>query len=127
MKKLFSVVVIALGSFLSSCENFSNGQRTGFITQFSKTGAVWKSWEGHLNMTQTGMNTSQSWDFSLDNDSEPTEVIATLDSALRYGWKVELTYHQVKGKNLFHNRGHTGFFVTDVKVLDGPTVQPSNN
>lgn len=105
--------------FLTSCtENYSNGKRVGTITQFSKTGNFWKSYEGHLNVTQTGMNTANGFDFSLDNDNEPKAIADILDSAQNYGWKVELTYHQVFGKNWFGNRGHTDYFITDVLVLD---------
>ncbi len=64
---------------LSSCssENYSNGERIGVITQFSRTGIFWKSWEGHLNATQTGMNSSVPFDFSIDNDSEPPALLFT--------------------------------------------------
>lgn len=111
-------MAIATISLTSCTENFSNGKRVGTITQFSKTGNFFKSYEGHLNVTQTGMNTASGFDFSLDNDNEPKGVADLLDSAQNYGWKVELTYHQVSGKNWFGNRGHTDYFITDVKVLD---------
>ena len=111
-------MAIATISLTSCTENFSNGKRVGTITQFSKTGNFFKSYEGHLNVTQTGMNTASGFDFSLDNDNEPKGVAELLDSAQNYGWKVELTYHQVSGKNWFGNRGHTDYFITDVKVLD---------
>ena len=102
---------------LSSCtENYSNGERIGVITQFSHTGVFWKSWEGHLNVTQTGMNSSVPFDFSIDN--EPAGVIGMIDSAAQYGWKVKLKYHQTFGKNWFHNRGEENHFVTAVEVLD---------
>lgn len=122
MKKcLLSLILITL---LSSCtENYSNGERIGMITQFSKTGYYWKSYEGHLNMTQTGMNSSQAFDFSIDNDNEPVGLISTLDSAARYGWKVELNYHATKGKNWLGNRGLTNYFVTSCRVLDKTPVQ----
>lgn len=105
--------------FLTSCsENYSNGKRVGTITEFSETGNIWKSHEGHLNVTQTGMNTASSFDFSIDNDNVPKGIVETLDSAQNYGWKVELTYHETFGKNWFGNRGETNHFVTEVKVLD---------
>jgi hypothetical protein len=119
MKKIiYLLMAIATISLTSCTENFSNGKRVGTITQFSKTGNFFKSYEGHLNVTQTGMNTASGFDFSLDNDNEPKGVAELLDSAQNYGWKVELTYHQVSGKNWFGNRGHTDYFITDVKVLD---------
>lgn len=118
MKKILFLVLLSL-MFLTSCsENYSNGKRVGTITQFSETGNIWKSHEGHLNVTQTGMNTASSFDFSIDNDNVPKGIVETLDSAQNYGWKVELTYHETFGKNWFGNRGETNHFVTEVKVLD---------
>lgn len=44
---------------LTSCkEQFSNGERVGTVTKFSKAGVFWDSWDGLLNITQTGMNSS---------------------------------------------------------------------
>lgn len=123
MKKLLYLIVIVL--MMSSCsENYSNGERVGYVTQFSKTGQIWKSWEGHLNVTQTGMNSSAGWDFSVDNDHDDyySDVIKTLDSAVIMGWKVRLTYHETKGYNWFDNRGHTNYFVKQVQVLDSSKI-----
>ena len=93
MKKRIGVSVLIYASLtlLSSCsENYSNGERIGVITQFSETGLIWKSWEGHLNVTQTGMNSSVPFDFSIDNDKPDQQIINRLDSAAQYGWKVKL-------------------------------------
>jgi len=118
MKKILFLVSLSI-VFLTSCsENYSNGKRVGTITQFSETGNIWKSHEGHLNVTQTGMNTASSFNFSIDNDNVPKGIVETLDSAQNYGWKVELTYHETSGKNWFSNRGETNHFVTEVKILD---------
>ena len=114
-----TIIVLLCALFLSSCsENYSNGERIGVITQFSNTGVFWKSHEGHLNVTQTGMNSSVPFDFSIDNDNPVPEVISTLDSAANYGWKVKLIYHETMGWNWFNNRGSTNHFVTKVEVLD---------
>ena len=117
---LIIAVLLAAIILFSSCssENYSNGERIGVITQFSRTGIFWKSWEGHLNATQTGMNSSVPFDFSIDNESEPGRVIRTIDSAAQYGWKVKLRYHETFGKNWFNNRGETDHFITTVEVLD---------
>lgn len=115
MKKLAFIAVVLS---LMSCENYSNGERIGTITQLSVTGSWFKSHEGHLNVTQTGMNSSVGFDFSIDNDNEDKLVIATLDSAAEQGWKVKLLYHETKGKNWFNNRGGTNHFITKVEVLD---------
>lgn len=118
--KLFSLLsVILLTLTLQSCtENYSTCERIGTVTKFSTSGLVWKSHEGHLNITQTGMNSSTGFDFSIDNDNESTDIINTLDSAATLGWKVKINSHQVLGWNWCGNRGETDHFVTSVIVLD---------
>lgn len=117
---LFLLVVVSL----TSCsENFSNGERIGLVTQFSQTGLICKSWEGHLNMTQTGMNSSQPFDFSVDRDNEPQGLVAKLDSAARFGYKVQLKYHETFGWNWFNNRGDTNHFITECNILDKTPMQ----
>lgn len=117
MKKLLLYLISAAA--LTSCtENYSNGERIGVITQFSETGLFWKSWEGHLNVTQTGMNSSVPFDFSIDNDHQDPKVVSMLDSAANLGWKVKLVYHETSGKNWFENRGETSHFITKVDVLE---------
>lgn len=103
-------------------KNYSNGERIGMITQFSKTGYwdSWKSYEGHLNLTQTGMNSSSAtpFDFSIDNDNEDLALIQTIDSTANLGWKVKLIYHETFGKNWFNNRGNTNHFIEKCIVLE---------
>lgn len=117
MRKLFLLFSIAI-LFTSCTENYSNGERIGMITKFSKKGLIWSSWEGTLNTTQTGMNSANQFEFSVDNDVNDPKVIATLDSAATYGWKVKVKYHETFGKNWLNNRGETNYFVKEVEVLD---------
>lgn len=119
MKNLILIAIASALLMLTSCsENYSNGERIGVVTQFSKTGVVWKSHEGHLNVTQTGMNSSVPFDFSIDNDNEPEKLVKTIDSAAQFGWKVKLVYHETCGKNWFKNRGETSHFVEKCEVLE---------
>jgi hypothetical protein len=118
MKKIVAIVMLGIVMLSSCSENYSNGERIGVITQFSETGLIWKSWEGHLNVTQTGMNSSVPFDFSIDNDNPDQNTIDILDSAAQYGWKVKLIYHETAGKNWFHNRGETSHFITKVEALE---------
>lgn len=118
MKKF---IVLCFVMLITACSNnYANGERIGMITQFSKTGMVWDSWEGQLNMTQTGMNSSGEFYFSLDNDKPELQdrLIPILDSAVHYGWKVSLHYTEVLGFNKLWNRGKTSYFVDKVVVLD---------
>lgn len=74
-------------------------------------------------MTQTGMNSSTPFDFSIDNDNEPEGLVKTIDSAAQFGWKVKIIYHETFGKNLFRNRGETDHFVTRCEILDKTPIQ----
>ena len=128
MKRLLLLSLVAIMAFgtMSCRQNYSNGERIGFVTKFSEKGVFWKSWEGELNLTQTGMNTSSLFDFSIDNDTKGqdgySDLIKTLDSAAIYGWKIKAKYHETFGWNWFSNRGETNYFVTKVEVLDKAMV-----
>ena len=115
----FICLSLGLALVMTSCtENYSNGERIGMITKFSQKGLVFDSWEGTLNTTQTGMNSAQPFEFSVDNDVNDPKTIAKLDSAATYGWKVKIKYHETFGKNWLNNRGETNYFVNEVEVLD---------
>ena len=121
MKKLvlqFSLASFLMLGLISCSENYSNGERIGLVTQFSKRGVIFKTWEGHLNITQTGMNSADGFDFSIDSDEEDPNTVKLLDSAASVGWKVKLIYHQTIGKNWFSNRGETNYFIDSVIVID---------
>lgn len=124
MKPRFSFLLLALAaiSLLSSCkENYSNGEKVGNVIEFTRKGVIWDSWEGRLNLTQTGMNTSGApFSFSFDNDrSDQDSLVRLLYKAQVEGWKVKIKYHEVWGlKNVLKNRGETDYFVDDVTVLD---------
>lgn len=118
-KSVFLAFALATLMLQSCSENYSKGERIGLVTQFSKTGIIWKSWEGELNVTQTGMtSTANEFQFSIDNDNPDSAVINQIRKAAQNGWKVKLSYHETFGKNWFHNRGETSHFITGVEILD---------
>lgn len=91
------------------------------MIEFTRKGVIWDSWEGRLNLTQTGMNTSgEPFSFSFDNDrSDQDSLVNLLYQAQVEGWKVKIKYHEVWGlKNVLNNRGETDYFVDGVTVLD---------
>jgi|ERR1035437_299191 hypothetical protein len=121
MRLILVPIVFLICMTTAACsENYSNGERIGMVTQFSKKGVIWKTREGQLNITQTGMNSSSTtpFDFSIDNDNEDLKVVALIDSAVNLGWKVKLIYHETIGKNWFSNRGNTDHFITGVEIID---------
>ena len=124
---VIGVIAIIIFAIVTATEDYSEGERIGFITKFSHKGRFWKSWEGELNLTQTGMNTSSLFDFSIDNDSESSNVISMIDSAVNNGWKVKLTYHQTYFKNWLSNRGETDYFIKSIQILDRSTLGNNNS
>ncbi|MGN0233189.1 MAG: hypothetical protein ACI4B5_02055 [Bacteroidaceae bacterium] len=129
MKRVVPVLsVILFFGFLQSCkENYSNGEKVGNLVEFTQKGVIYDSWEGRLNMTQTGMNTSgEPFSFSFDNDRDDQDsLIALMKQAQVEGWKLKICYHEVWGfKNVFNNRGETDYFVDGVTVLDKDFANP---
>ena len=123
MKKfiLFFILALVTMSVTSCKEHFSDGERVGTVTKFSQAGVFFDSWDGLLNITQTGMNSSgEPFAFSMDNDRKDQDsLINLLIKAQVEGWKVKIKYHQVWGfKNVFNNRGESDYFVDDVIILD---------
>ena len=120
MKHVICKLLLAfLALTLASCkENYSQGEKVGNLIEFTKKGVVWETWEGSLNMTQTGMNTSGApFYFSFD--------IALMKQAQVEGWKLKIRYHEVWGfVNVLGNRGETDYFVDDVTVLDKDFANP---
>lgn len=109
MKKIVLFLAVALMSIvMCSCsENYSEGEKVGVLTEFAKSGLLWDSWDGNLNITQTGMNTSgDPFTFSFDNDrDDQSQLIDLMKEAQVKGWKIKIKYHRVRGWNWFHNRG----------------------
>ena len=128
MKKIVLFLAVALMSIvMCSCsENYSEGEKVGVLTEFAKSGLLWDSWDGNLNITQTGMNTSgDPFTFSFDNDrDDQSQLIDLMKEAQVKGWKIKIKYHRVRGWNWFKNRGRSQYFVNDVEVLDSAFATP---
>lgn len=118
MKKFIYIVVIPFVVLACSLHS-EKGQAVGFVTHFSKSGVFWKSWELELNQSQTGMtSTANELELSIDNENEDEGVINALDSAQKYGWKVQIDYQQTFGVNCCNNRGETSRFIKKIEILD---------
>lgn len=128
-KTTLFIFVACMMTLLSGCkENYSNGEKVGNLIEFTRKGVIWDSWEGRLNLTQTGMNTSgEPFSFSFDNDrNDQDSLIKLMQKAQVEGWKIKIRYHEVWGlKNMFSNRGETDYFVDGVTVLDKDFVNVS--
>ena len=121
MKRLLYLALMGMlmVTFTGCKENYSVGEKVGNLIEFTKKGVIWDSWEGRMNLTQTGMNTSGApFQFSFDNDRDDQDsLVQLLYQAQVEGWKVKLKYHAVWCfKNVFSDRGDTDYFVDDVET-----------
>lgn len=107
---------------MSSCSNYSDGERVGIITKFSNSGKVFKSYEGELkvapNVANQGMiGQYETFKFSLDND-RAVECETPIDSIKVFAQKgipVVVNYQQTAYLNWFDNRGDTQYFIKSIK------------
>jgi hypothetical protein len=115
---LIFLLVVILGitlMFLAFNISVSNGATAGTLMKISKTGIMFRTYEGELNTG--GMNTvpgtaqvNQIWNFSVKDP-------AVADSLMHLGGrKVSLHYHEVV--KALPWQGETNFFVDGVDVLN---------
>ncbi len=101
--------------------SYSDGERAGTISKFSRRGFVFKTYEGVLNVGgfsgETGSLTPQFFDFSVKDDA----VAQQITDAVKSGQRVTLHYEE-KILKLPWN-GDTKYYITRVEVV-GPTQRP---
>lgn len=122
MKRNFLLSVIIGLLVLTSCQNYSSGERVGIITKCSEKGAVMKSFEIEMKISPAVAQSNQmmgnyeTFRASIDNDST-IKCETPVDSIKKYissGTPVIMEYQQVKYYNQFHNRGETDYFIKSV-------------
>jgi hypothetical protein len=126
MFKLLGVIVIigiAVLLFIYYA-NYSTGVRAGIVLKVSKRGAIFKTYEGQLDLMSFGAvksqnQLSQTFEFSVYKSD--SEVIRELERVALSGERVNLQYEE---KYLtLPWRGSTQYFVTGIEVSEGS--QPS--
>ena len=97
--------------------SYSDGERAGTLSKFSRRGFIFKTYEGVLNVGgfsgETGSLTPQFFDFSVKDD----EIAKKITEAVRTGQRVTLHYEE-KILKLPWN-GDTKYYITDVEFV-GP-------
>jgi hypothetical protein len=121
MRNLFTLLLFSLILMVTSCSNYSSGERVGIITKVSNKGALWKSDEIQMkiapNIASQGMvGQYENFECSVDNDKTIpcTTPIDSIKLYAQLGIPVVVTYQQVKALNWFGNRGSTDYFVRSV-------------
>ncbi len=117
---LFLLVVFGI-LFALTGWSYSDGERAGTVSKFSRRGFLFKTYEGVLNVGgfsgETGSLTPQYFDFSVKEDAVATQIT----NAVKSGQRVTLHYEE-KIIRLPWN-GDTKYYITSVEVV-GPVARP---
>lgn len=117
---LFLVVIFGVLYALTGW-SYSDGERAGTVSKFSRRGFLFKTYEGVLNVGgfsgETGSLTPQYFDFSVKDDAVATQVT----QAVKTGQRVTLHYEEKILK--FPWNGETKYYITSVEVV-GPAARP---
>jgi hypothetical protein len=132
MKKLIALLIffgiVAGAGWYAFVADYSDGFRVGQIIKFSRSGYIFKTWEGtldfgYLQQDPTVGVATRLWDFSvLDRDEQ---VRKDIDAAISANDKVKLYYHEKYVKWSF--LGDTAHFVYKVERANGePLPKPAS-
>lgn len=114
---LFLLIVFGILYVLTGW-SYSDGERAGTVSKFSRRGYVFKTYEGVLNVGgfsgETGSLTPQFFDFSVKDEA----VSAKITEAVRTGQRVTLHYEE-KILRLPWN-GDTKYYITSVEFVNQP-------
>jgi hypothetical protein len=121
---LIFLLVVAGVLWVLTGWSYSDGERAGTVSKFSRRGFIFKTYEGVLNVGgfsgETGSLTPQYFDFSVRDD----DVAKKVTEAVKTGQRVTLHYEE-KILKLPWN-GDTKYYITDVEVVQQP-MQPFGN
>jgi hypothetical protein len=113
-KVLLGIVVLAVLAFagytwLTLHWSYSEGERAGYVQQFSKKGWLCKTWEGEMAVVTIPGTVAEKFAFTVPTDA----VAAKLNAAI--GERVALHYEQHRWipSSCF---GDSDYFVTSVRV-----------
>ncbi|MBN8823006.1 MULTISPECIES: hypothetical protein [unclassified Spirosoma] len=117
---LFLLVVFGVLYALTGW-SYSDGERAGTVSKFSRRGFIFKTYEGVLNVGgfsgETGSLTPQYFDFSVKDE----DVAKQITDAVKTGQRVTLHYEEKILK--FPWNGETKYYITGVEIV-GPPMRP---
>ncbi|GAB4001694.1 hypothetical protein GCM10028807_58480 [Spirosoma daeguense] len=115
---LFLLVVFGVLYALTGW-SYSDGERAGTISKFSRRGFVFKTYEGVLNVGgfsgETGSLTPQYFDFSVKDEAVANQIT----NAVKTGQRVTLHYEEKILK--FPWNGETKYYISAVEIIGPPT------
>lgn len=90
--------------------SYAHGERAGYVQKFSNKGWLCKTWEGELSMVAMPGSMPEKFYFTVRDDAVAQKINDQM------GKRVSLIYDQHVGIP-FSCFGETGYFVSDVKVV----------
>lgn len=111
MKRIIGVLLFIAFVGAQGCA-YSEGERTGVITKFSKKGILYKTWEGAMTLGAEGASggVENTWWFSIDKSEQ--FLIEELGVVARSGKLVTLGYKEIIPRPFW--KGDTGYLVTHI-------------
>lgn len=91
--------------------SYAHGERAGYVQKFSNKGWLCKTWEGELSMVAMPGSMPEKFYFTVRDDAVAQKINDQM------GKRVSLIYDQHVGIP-FSCFGETGYFVSDVKVVE---------
>jgi hypothetical protein len=102
---IFVILVIATQGYFT----YSEGERSGYVRRLSRTGYVFKTYEGELVQQVDGVYSAQAFPFSVQNK----KVVKQIEEAIRTNERINVRYKQKKYIIGFLH-GDTQYFITEV-------------
>lgn len=122
---LLLLVLVVGGMVLLSMASYSEGERAGTVSKFSKRGYVFKTWEGELLVggfsEGTGQLNAEKFYFSVTDSNQ--KAIDVINEALRTGRRVTLKYKEKYFR--FFWIGDTAYLVQEASFSDGRPAVPA--
>lgn len=121
MKRFLTILLILGLAVLGVCLilaslSFSDGDRAGTITKFSRKGYLFKTYEGEMLVggfaDGTGQLNAEKFEFSVRPGQD--SVVTTLQDAMLNGRRVRVKYEEKYFRFVW--MGDTKYFITDVDV-----------
>ena len=114
---ILSALAFAAYTWFVLAWSFSTGERAGYVQKLSRKGWLCKTWEGEMALVSMPGTVAEKFPFTVRSDEVARRINDTI------GARVALTYEQHVGipTTCF---GETGYFVTEVKVVDEPGFLP---
>jgi len=114
MKKLVYGVLLIGFITVQAC-TYSEGERTGVITKFSRKGVIFKTWEGTMTLGAEGASGTLEniWKFSVEKmGGGNLDLIKQVEDVARSGKLATLGYREIIPQIPW--RGESRYFITHI-------------